>query len=269
MLVLDHIKHISDLFFEGNYLYICLFLFSLIILAVRGRKQAGRESSLLLFSFLALLFIYFPVTSIFFDKFLNGDPVFARLWIICPIWIVISFVLANCFIKISNRIVKTLAITTLTVLLIAVGSNVRSLTMINEPNNIYKIRSEAVDVSEAVLKLNNGEPTSLFILVPVYTGPENYVEGGTVGSGIEQYTALIDLTSFGCSDEFWNDFFLSDITPTDRESEEWLNAFVNERQVASGAEYFAFPTNDIVNQRLISIGYNWKSDVGGYSIYEI
>ena len=269
MLVLNYIKHITNIFFEGNYLYLFLFIISLITLTVSLKKQSRRVLSLLMFSYLSLLFIYLPLTSVLFDRYLDGNPVFARLWMICPVWIIVACAAVICLSGISNKVIKVVSVFLIIILLIVSGSSIRTLNMISNTDDVYKIRNEAVEISNEVMRLNNDEPTSLFMLVPVYTVPDNFVEGGTVKSGIEQYTGRVNLTAFGCSDEFWNDYFLSDVTPTNRESLEWINAFINERYAASGAEYFAVPDDEIVNSKIDSLGYELLSQAGGYRLYRM
>lgn len=269
MFLIDHLIRVANLFFSNNYLFVVLFVISLIALAVGKMRDADSAKSMMVFTLITLLVIFFPLSSVVFNRFLDGDPVFARLWMICPVWIVIAYVMASRIIGVHSKVIKSICVIVLAGLVIVTGSNLKSLNMINNADSVYKIRHESVEISDEILMLNNGNPTSLFILVPINSVPDNFVEGGTIRSGIEQYTGNIELYGFGCSDEFWSEYFLSDVTPTNRESEEWINAFVNERHAASGAEYFAFPTNDIVDRKLANLGFVLTTYIGGYSIYKI
>lgn len=266
--LINPVVHVTEIFFSSNYVYLILFIVCFVLL-IKKRKEMPEGYVLLgLYSSIVLPLIYFLWL---FDLFniipFSGDAVFARLWLLCPVWLVLSYAMVVYVCNINTKHVKYLVILGLSLLLVLSGASIRSLSMVNTPQNLYKIRSESIEIADQVLRLNNGEPTSLFMIVPYQGVEDNYVNGGTINMGIEQYTSEIQLTAFKLSEEDWNNFFLSETTPTNLDSEDWIRLFISQRYENTYADYFALPTNDILNSRLSDLGYEWQSDVAGYSIY--
>ncbi len=268
--LLDSFARVTNLYFSTNYIYLIVFIMCVVLLIVKRNDNPNGYWLLGISTILILLVLYFPPLLQLFN-FLpaSDDMVFARLWLLCPVWIVIAYSCASNISDIKNNVIRYSSVVILVLILIISGNNIYSLNMLNEPQNIYKIRTESIEISDEVLRLNNGAPTSLFIIVPLYNDEENYINGGTVNRGIEQYTGDIRLTAFKLSDEDWNNYFLSDITPTNLDSEDWIGLFISQRYENSKAEFFALPTNDTVNSKLTDLGYEWLSDVAGYSIYRM
>ncbi len=268
--IIGSFLNVINLHFAENYVYLLLFVICLVMLIVK-RKDLTRGYLLLgIFTSIVLIILFILPTQMLFNMIpASDDSVFARLWLLCPVWLVIAYVAAASIPKMENKIHKTVISMVLVLVIVFSGNTIQSLNMLNNPQTPYKIRADSVEIADEVLRLNDGNPTSLFILVPDYADGENYINGGTLNMGIQQYTGDIQLTPFKCSDDFWNGYFLSDITPTDREAEEWLGAFVSERYAATGAEFYASPTNEIVDKRLEDLGYECISTVSGYSIYKM
>ncbi len=262
--------NVTNLHFAENYVYLLLFVICFVILIVK-RKDLTRGYLLLgIFTSIVLIILFILPTQMLFNMIpASDDSVFARLWLLCPVWLVIAYVAAASIPKMENKVYKTVVSIVLVLVIVFFGNTIQSLNMLNNPQTPYKIRAASVDIANEVLRLNNGKPTSIFLIVPDYADGENYINGGTINMGIQQYTGDIQLTPFKCSDDLWNSYCLSDITPTDREAEEWLGAFVSERYAATGAEFYASPTNEIVDKRLEDLGYECISTVSGYSIYKM
>lgn len=261
---------ITDSFFDGNIAYILIVLISLVLLFIRRKDLKEGHQMFAAFTLVSLLIIYNPLFRLVFSKIPSAnDGVIARLWILCPFWLIVAYVVALYCSKISKAVVKYIAVLATVSVLILTGSTVRSLGMIREPSNIYKINEASVEIADEVLELNGGEPVSLMIFTPEYEVGENFIEGGTINEGMRQYTADVCVYAHRPSEEFWNDYFVADITPTNRDSVEYLNAYITEWHDVQCFDYFAVPVDEVVKSKLDTLQYELVSSIAGYDIYRM
>lgn len=270
-LLSDSFLHVISLHFDSNYIYLAIFIMCFVTLFAKRKEHTKGYLLFGVFSSFVIMFMLIPSTQSLFDRIPStNEPVFARLWILCPIWLIVIYSFVNwIFANKKDNSNKEVGIVLLSALLIVSGSSLTSNNMLNNTVSAYKVKSESVEIADEILQLNNDNPTTVFILVPYYSEGENYINGGTLNMGIQQYTGKIRILPYKCSEDFWCDFFLSDATPTNRDAEEWLGAFVSEWHEATGYEYLAVPSNDIVERRLADLGYDCISTTAGYNIYRM
>lgn len=268
--MMSNINTSTDLFFEGNLVFISVFIICFAFLIQRRKLTVTGFRFFVPFSMPVLLILYSPIVYQLFRLSSDvGDQEFARLWILCPIWMMIPYVIAIGVSRIREKSHQLFTIVTLSVLIVVSGNAFANMDMMKASGSEYKINSVAVEVADEILRLNNGAPTKTLILVPYYEMADNYVEGGTIYRGIEQYTADIDILPVKYTDELWSGSFQAEVTPVGRDSKEYIQAFLTEWYYNFEFEYFAFPTDSVVDSKLSDLGYVRMSDVAGYSIYKM
>ena len=262
---------ITNLYFAGNLIYFSVFIFAFSLLI--AKRNAFNRGSALFVSFTLLtmiLFVFNPALEQLISRFpASNDQVFARVWLLCPIWLIIAF--SSSFNALHKRrmITKNARTIMLSLIIIIFGNSLSYKQMYIQTNEVYKINADAVEIADKALQLSDGEPTSLYILVPSTGGPmENFVNGGTVYQGINQYTGLIDLYADSYTETDWSTYFISDMMPDGvTPTENYINYFFAYAFGTLGCEYVAFPDDSIVNKKIDHLGYSLVGEAGGYRLY--
>lgn len=269
--LVEDIVSTTYLFFANNIVYLLLFVCALLIVWY-NRKDATKGYRLLFgFTLIALLFIYEPlINKVFMRLPATNDGVRARFWIICPIWLVISFGFAVLISRIKSVVFKCIIVALIAIMIIFAGDTIRNLNMVSEPANIYKVNNTAVELSDAVLELSQGEPTSLMVFVSSNEfGEDNYIDGGTTCMGINQYTGDIQVHRFAYLDEQWNDYFVAEIIPDGTMSgEQYVNYFFDIYFEPYEIEYAAMPNDERIIPNMEYSGYQLVGSVEGYFIFK-
>lgn len=270
--ILEKLYTITWLFFSDNVVYFVLFVGSLVYIRFHKKSIVIKE---LLFSFVLLaivLVIYNPILALLFDKLpvgVGGAQVFARFWLIIPVWIIIAYSSSVCVMSISNKAIRSSIIVLIVLLLIVTGNSISRMNMVNQPTTIYKIRKESIDLVDTVLMINNEEPTSLFVFVPKEES-DGYVNGGEISSGIDQYSGMVRCGAYFCSDELWNDCFISDSYPDGYSTnEQFIDTMFYFIHYSYGFDYVAIPSDQIVDEKIIGLGHELVGNIDNYSIYRL
>ncbi len=259
------IPSITNELFNKNWVYFFVALISLIMLLVKRKHHETGVHLLLPFSLLTLIIIYNPfVRKVFLLLPATDNSVISRFWIICPIWLIIAYSISNYTYVISKPYKRFLFVSLVVVLLIVSGDSIRSLSMINSPNNVYKIRSESIEIADEVLRLNNYEPAKLLVFEPLSLSGDKFENGGTIHQGIRQYTGEIGEFGYEYSEEEWNTFFISDVNDNGNPDAELYLYRITIQRIY---DYYALPADVRVVPRMESYGYHVVGNVGGYYIF--
>jgi len=265
------VVEITNMFFAGNIPYIIIFVASLFII-IRNRNEFGRGHKLFAaYSLLMLLFvIYNPVWKYVFLKFpaAAGGSVFVRFWLLVPVWVMIAYACANSLGSSSKKLLKTAGAVMLAVVLIFSGNSIRSLAMMNDAGNPYKVNNAAVQIADEVLSLSGNEPVSLMIYSAGYGMDDNYVNGGTVYEGIRQYTGLIEVHRYYFYNDEWNAYYVSDMTPEGESTADYVNNLIAGHQYWN-FDYVAMPDDERLNSKIDTERFPLAARAGGYCIYKL
>ncbi len=261
----------TNAFFSYNLVYLALFAISLVYLS-NNKKSTSSVRCLLFYSTLSLLFfiVYSPFLSLIILKLPNSNSsVVSRLWVICPIWIVMSYAFVCCVRSIKNKLWHIISILFILGVLILTGNSTTSLNMVRTPKNYYKINTESITLVDEVLSLSDGQPVSIYILVPSTGGDlENYVVGGSIYQGMNQYSGLIDIHSDAYTEDDWESCFVPDIMPDGENStEDYINYFFSNAYNNLNCDYVVFPNDERVNSKIDHLGYCLVGSTDNYNIY--
>ncbi len=260
-------QDVLNLFFAGSIVYICVVIASIVLLLVRRKALKKGFDLFFFYTVLLLVFVIFNPLLFKLSGYLHDSTsVFARVWIICPLWMIVAYAVSSLDIK--NKFISGAIVIAAAAVLIYFGGSTRSLKMFNTPSNPYKIRSEAVEISDEILNLSGGEPASLLIFVPLTPEPERFVNGGTIYEGINQYTASISACPIGYTDEYWDSYLMADYMPNGvTTTADYMNSLIDQYEEMHGIEYVALPDEDIFISRLEYCGYELAGHAGDYYIF--
>lgn len=252
---LDKVFTIHEMFWH-SWFYVVLYFGCLISLAIFWKQMRRGRRFFLLFSILCLvLFIYNPVFVNLIEHYLlRGDKVIVRLFLLLPVLLTESYVLATLVSSTmsKNKVLSILISLAIVVLLFYFGitpwqreENGWDADMYMLAENPYKIPQEHIDMCNMILDDMDGERATLCM----YEIHGINDIGGTLNYSIRMYTSRIqldsvmDAESYGVlsyedRSEFWNSY-LSEIS---------RNTTDNTRV------YFVFPIDDNRIDDLIDFG---------------
>ncbi len=269
------IVDIVNIFFSKNMLYLFLFVFALVSIQFCNHNNNMRgKRMIVLYTIMTLFLVVF--NPFLFDLSMNypvlGYEVFARIWLMCPIWVAISYCISatavhNYFRPMPLKRIVTIAFAGL---IIAFGASNSTLKMMNDVSCKYKVRSESVEIADKILAYSNGEPTVLFIYVPKTQDDANYINGGTIYEGIRQYTGTIATYRYEYTEEIWNNYYLSEIIPVGNiTSDAYVCEFLNIAHEENGFEFIAFPDDPRILDRMEYCGYEYIDHIAGYYFFQV
>ena len=268
------IVDIVNIFFSKNMVYLALYIFAVITTLFCKRNDLRGKQMIVIYTIITMVLVVF--NPFLFDLSLNysvlGYEVFARIWLMCPMWIAISNCLSKTVSYVSSRKKHLKSVITFAFagIIIAFGSSINSLHMMNDVNCKYKIKLESVEIADKILDYSNGEPTVLFIYVPKTQDDANYINGGTIYEGIRQYTGVISTYRYEYTEEIWNNYYLSEIIPVGNiTSDAYVCEFLDIAQKENGFEFIAFPDDPRILDRMDYCGYEYLDHIAGYFFFRV
>lgn len=263
--LIESVNEITNVFFNNNYVFLCLSTFLFVYLfAKRDKLKTGYNLFFAFSVMVGLIVIYNPL--IWKKLFDTPDlkSVYARFWLLCPLWLVIAYGLSSMITQINPKRKAFFSIITTVVVIIA-GNTIG--TMMIPTGTIYKIRPEAVEIADEIQMINDGKPTSLLIFIPIDEYDGRYINNGTVYDGITQYTGKIMVYPRGYTDEKWDDYYTSDYQPNGGASVYFVNAVLAEEYESHPFEYVAFPDDQRILSKMLDIGYDLVGHTSNYYIF--
>ena len=264
----------TELYFAQNYLYLGVFILALVYLIWKRNDCKAAFGLLGVYTILQLvLIIYNPLLAPILNRLpgfnVEGSKVFARFWLLVPVWIIIAYVLSVTISKIKNKILTYVVVVAITAVLIYTGDSVRSLNMFNDAQCAYKVRPESIEIADEIISITGGEPTSVYMFVPEYDVADNYVNGGTIYYGILQYTGLIYVSPHPYAAWEWEDYLTPEYCAnSDILSQSYIHSYFIIGDTL-GCEYLAMPDDERINYKIDNLGYELMGQAGGYNIYRI
>lgn len=262
----------TELYFAQNYVFLGMFLVALAFLVWKRNDYKAAFGLLGIYTILQLvIIIYNPILIPLFNKIpgFEGEKVFARFWLMVPVWIIIAYVLAVLISRLKNKIIEYVVAVAVAAVLIYTGDSVRSLDMFNDARCAYKVRPESIAIVDEMLSITGGEPTSLYMFVPEYDVADNYVDGGTIYYGILQYTGLIYVSPHPYPTWEWEDYLIPEYcADSDILSQSYIHSYFIIGDTL-GCEYLAMPDDERINYKIDNLGYELMGQAGGYNIYRI
>ena len=267
----SYVRSNTEAFFSSNYIFLALVVISVVLLAHQQRLSRGRKLFLAFFIMFMGLIIYNPIAAEDFKQLPSFDEaVFNRFWIVFPIWGMLAYIFTCLVTKTEKQASKITAVIVISAVLMFSGNTITNSGMVIPTTNDYKINDESISIADDVLELSDGEVTSLYIFVPFVRTEPNYIYGGDVVSGIRSYTGLIDVQVFEYTDEYYNGYLVSDITPDGRVTSYYIQYYLE--QVNSilkfDFDYVVFPTDERINKNLLEAGFEPVCQRDSYSIYQ-
>ncbi len=268
--MLDHIKYITSIFWDDNYLYLAAFIISYIYLVFQCKKGKINGKLFLCYSAILLVaFLYNPLGYKFMFKLpTGGDLVFARLWIILPVWLTIASAITVLAFSLKKAWQKHALICTMAVTLSVCGMTILDKDAYIETTNEYKIRDEACAISDVILEDNGNESVGVFMIMPASDSDGNFMRGGNIYNGIRQYTGKFDIRVLYISDDEWNNWYLGEtFEPGNLPSNEFLRRSLEVWQGNFDYEYVVEPTAEEMVAKMQYSGYELISAMDNYSVY--
>lgn len=266
----EHFKWALWSFFENNYVYLILVMAAAAAIVLYRRKAPQAYCLLFLFSLPVLLIIFNPYIVSYLESFPRfNEQVSSRLWIIVPVWIAAAFVISVSLSKIKDLKIRYPIAAAVAAILIFAGTSTLGMGYYIGAEGRYKIRAEAVRLADMIMLLNDGEPASVLMVIPEEGVKGNFIPAGTVIEGIHQYTGDIIVRKCYYSPEMWNDYFMSDIVPGDKEqtSEAYLGSLLYWYYCNNVYDYVIWPADDIILEKMGYCGYELAGQTEEYYIY--
>lgn len=259
----------TDVLFAGNYIYLSMVIVSIVSVFTSRRDNSRTSNLLVAFTLVTLLlFVYNPLFSYIFHLFPYGfDDVKARIFLLCPFWLIIASDLSETALRFRRKVCSPIFAIVIAFILIFAGDSIDSRSMANDSECIYKIKDQSVDIAEEALQISNNEPVSLFIVFPNGSNGK-FENGGSVYEGIKQYSAIISVDQYAFTEEAWNERFLEDTMPDGVTlTEEYIRTFLSVQ--TSGYDLIAFPDDERINNKICNSGYVIVGQASGYNLYSL
>lgn len=268
--MLGAIQNSHDIFWNGNQiLFICYIVCLTYLLCSKG-KQIKAKRLLASFSIITMLaFCYNPfVYALFMKMPQSGDPVFSRIWIFLPVWLVISVSGADMISRANQSVVRYAACILLAATIVFTGTSMDLIGYYDDSEDIYKVRSEGIAIADSIIE-QNGQNNGLLLFVDATEKADNFVYGGTVCYAIEQYTGEIEPIPIYINEQEWNDYYLSDTIPEDgTDTADYINDCLATYRSKYDFSYVVMPQDDSLHDKMVYSGYQYVTSVSGYDIYD-
>ena len=258
------------MFINGNAIYLFIAVASLISISTNKKTvDKGRKLFLQYSIFLLIVVLLNPVFRLMANHInMMSDQVFARFWIMCPIWLIIAYSITNRSECYNNSLARSVFVLMSTLVIVLAGSNVENNNMFIVSDNSSKINTAAIEISNEILELSDGKPVSLLIRVDFASSSGNYVNGGSIYEGMLQYTGKIETIPHYYTEEEWNSYYVSEMTPyNEMTTEEFIKQSLSVWEDMYNFDYIAWPDDERLVSKLHYCGYEVVGHAGGYYIY--
>ena len=261
---------VTELYFASNIVYMLFVVIAFVYLFYTRKTNRNGYNLLFAFSVLTmLLIIYNPFLHlVFFLLPSTSDAVFARFWLLCPIWLITAFAIVSFVFGFNSNSKKTTSLIALAVVFVLFGDSLYSLSMMNYFDNAFKIRTESVELADGLMRLREGNPVKLLIMLPNDGNNGKFENGGSISEGIAQYNGYIEVYSYFYTDEEWNNYYKAETIPeTGETSTYYINRSLMHKFLKYRFDYVAWPADDLIDQKLEQGGYSLLGEYGGYNVF--
>lgn len=260
------INHIIDIYFSGNYIYLSLFVICLFTLVCVRKKISSMLATYVMS--LLLIIVLNPLSYVAFERLpASNEGVYSRLWLLVPCWVCVAFVLSE-KISASDAYQRKVKILLSIVVLVGFGQTLYQQDYYIDSTNIYKVNDMSVRIVDTVKESGIENPSILYVhyLPEVY---ENYIVGGSVRSGIQQYSSDVYIYDFIINDEVWNEYIVSDyIDDINMTSEQWfVEAFTP--YCDYGISFIIIPYDECIVSKMENAGFEFNTQIGDYLVFNV
>ena len=256
-------------YWNDNYVFVIMYVACLVIM-ISMRDQAPNGHKLLsVYSLLLIgLVLYNPVAHyIGFNLFKDSESI--RMWLLLPVVTVIAFAITvvtdNPSLKKAG---KGAVIGAMAAVIFFFGSSIMRTQMMVDTTNAMKINDESVKIADVILEDSNNEPTTLLMYTfEDYTSGQ-FVNGGTVCDGIEQYTADIKVTRLNITPQYWEDNYVSDYNPQGASNYVYVPIAMEVHHHTIDFEYIALPADKNVIGKMEGAGFDLVGTTDSFFVYK-
>ncbi len=268
--VLGIIQRSHNLFWNGNEMFFTAFIAGLIVLLnLKGDKAKGKHL-FAVFTIIALFAIcYNPmIYGLLLKMPLSDNTVFARVWIIIPVWMVIAYAGAEMYDSSNTSLVKNILCLCLAGGIVFAGSSLEAFGYFTDSTFPYKANAEGVEIAETVLKLSSDEPVGIILFRNEQEQVGNFYNGGTAYYAITQYSGKIGVTPVYYNEQVWFEYYLSDTLPDGETSTvDYINDSLIQLRQLYDFSYVVMPQGDSLKEKMSNCGYQYIASVSNNDIY--
>ena len=256
-------------YWNDNYVFVIMYVACLVIMISMRDKAPNGHKLLSVYSLLLIgLVLYNPVAHfIGFNLFKDSESI--RMWLLLPVVTVIAFAITvvtdNPSLKKAG---KGAVIGAMAAVIFFFGSSIMRTQMMVDTTNAMKINDESVKIADVILEDSNNEPTTLLMYTfEDYTSGQ-FVNGGTVCDGIEQYTADIKVTRLNITPQYWEDNYVSDYNPQGASNYVYVPIAMEVHHHTIDFEYIALPASDGVESKMEAAGFNYVGRTESFLVFK-
>lgn len=256
-------------YWNDNYLFVILYVMCFVIVICQRDKNLRGHNLMSLYSLMLIgLVLYNPIAHyIEYCFFKNSEAI--RMWLLLPVGLMIAYAIT--IMTGDSRLNKACKGTVnfgIAVLIVFFGSTIMRADMMIETPNSLKINNESVQIANIILDSNDNEPTTLLVFsLEDYTYGQ-FVNGGTISNGIEQYTADIQVTHLNLTVQRWEDNYVSDISPDGVYAVSYVPVAMETYHHTIDFEYIALPASDSVISKMNVAGFELVGQTESYYVYK-
>lgn len=260
---------ITNRFFGGEYFSIGLLVLAVMILIFYRDKMRNGYRMFVAFILVALAVVFNPLTEPLFGLLPGGgDATVTWFWIVCPILMTTAYALSARCTEIKDKTKKIVTVVSLSLALVMTGGSLLGLYQLMDPESVYKVRADSVELADELMRLNGGRPTSVFVFVRHFNESDDDVIGGTLKTGITQYTNTVKVYEWYSSNVYLRDYILSNSIPDGSVSSNvYLRRLIETNYEELGFDYVAIPDYDRIIPKMEYAGYVLAGNAGGYNIF--
>lgn len=281
--VVHFIDSINNVYWNGNYAYFLVFVVCVVFLLFNKKQQEFlrcRQMMMIYTIILATVFIYNPLFKVCIQTVPGFDEaVFARVWLIAPIWLIMSIVITELVNRFDKTVYRYLFAIITALIIVAFGSSMDAINYMHDSLNDFKIQPDSVLIANEILKYSDGNNTDALIVyvsdnagntfeVDGNTNTHNFEIDGTVYGGVVQYTGKIHAVSLALTPDVWEKYYTSSYTPEGITSQEYVHDIFTFYRRWRDFRFVAMPADESLITKMTEAGYVYKSSVGGYYIFE-
>lgn len=269
--VITAIQNSHDIYWNGNYVFLTIYIVCLTILFAGKSKNTRGQRFLFLFSVFALIGIcYNPLIHVLFLKMpQSSEAVYGRIWIFLPVWLVIAFACSAAKIKKESPLIRNCSYVFLAVGIALSGFSSSSLGYYIDSGSYYKTSSEGQEIADIVLSFNNNNPASLLLFCDEQEKNGNYVNGGSSYYGLMQYTGNVGIVPIFYDEQYIQSYYLSEVLPDgETKTQEYIDyCFIKYRRLYDFS-YVVLPHDNELQEKMLCAGYQYVGCTSTNDVYK-
>lgn len=197
--MIEFMKNVHEMFWTSPF-YLILYVVCFFILILYRKKMQSGYRMLIWYSIIVIVgIIYNPIfVKLSLILFFHGADEYVRIFQLLPMWYTIAYVMTIMITKFKKKM-QYMLLVVLIVCLSVFGKTVFQNGWYIQPQNIYKINNNALEIANLILADSDDQSTIVYI-----QGIETqFIVGGSLVYGIRQYASSIAITQgFATLDDY-------------------------------------------------------------------